>query len=94
MSEGHVRFQLRSDVATHDIDEGLLVVNLETGKTWKLNHVGAAVCRGIERGTDLAQIAAELSDKYRVAAMTVRKDVDALVENLRQEGLVEALPAG
>lgn len=83
------RLQLCSDVVTRDIDEGVLVVNLETGRTWKLNQVGAAVCRGIERGDDLPRIASDVAERYGVEAATVRRDVDALVSQLREQGLVE-----
>jgi hypothetical protein len=90
MNATTARFRISSDVVTRDIDEGLLLVNLQTGKTWKLNHVGAAVCRGIEGGVDVAMIIADLARRYRVGAETLQKDVDALVDDLRAQGLVEA----
>jgi hypothetical protein len=94
MGGAEVRFQIRSDVVTHDIDEGLLVVNLDTGKTWKLNHVGAAVCRGLEQGADVPRIAAELAARYGVPVETIRRDIDTLVADLHKEGLVEPLAVG
>lgn len=94
MSEGAACFHLHSDVVTHDLDEGVLLVDLGSGKTWKLNHVGAAVCRGIEQGSDLARIVAELAHRHGVAVETVRQDVDRLVASLRREGLIEPLAAG
>ena len=93
MADASARFQLRPDVVTHDIDEGLLVVDLDSGKTWKLNHVGAAICRGFEEGADIARIVGDLATRYGVAPEAVQKDVDALVESLREEALVTALPS-
>jgi hypothetical protein len=84
---------MSTDVVTRDFDDGILIVNLDSGKTWKLNQVGAAVCRGIEAGTDLAQVVAELQRRYGVALETLRKDVDALVANLEKEGIVLIEPA-
>jgi len=81
--------QLCSDVVINDIQDGLLVVNLDTGTTWKLNRVGAAVCHGIEQGSDLDSIAAQVATQYGVLAASVRRDIDALVADLRREGLVE-----
>lgn len=83
------RFQLCSDVVVNEIEGGSLVVNLETGKTWKLNRVGAAVCRGLERGDDLSSIAGEVAARYGVAVATVIRDMDALIVELRREGLVQ-----
>jgi hypothetical protein len=88
------RFQLGADVVTHDIDEGLLVVDLDSGKTWKLNHIGAAVCRGLEQGTDLAHITSELAGRYGMAIETVRRDVETLLDSLRKEGLVAPVMGG
>jgi len=89
-----VRLQLSPDVVTRDLDEGVLLVNLENGKTWKLNHVGATVCRGIEQGADLAAITAQVADRYAVDAAVVQRDIDTLIADLRREGLVEPRVGG
>ncbi|HEY4186789.1 MAG TPA: PqqD family protein [Polyangia bacterium] len=94
MGDIEARFQLGADVVTHHIDEGLLVVDLDSGKTWKLNHVGAAVCRGLEQGADLAHITTELAGRYGMAIETVRRDVETLVDSLCKEGLVTPVRGG
>lgn len=65
------------------------MVNLETGRTWKVNRVGSAVCRGIERGRDIRSIANDVAGQYGVDAALVTRDIEALVTELRKEGLVE-----
>jgi len=87
------RFQLSPDVVVNEIEGGSLVVDLESGKTWKLNPVGAAVCRGLERGDDLPRIASEVAARYGVAVATVTRDIDALIVELRREGLVQPCDA-
>jgi len=84
------RLQLCPDVVVNEIDGGSLVVNLETGKTWKLNRVGSAVCRGIERGSDIRSIANDVAGQYGVDVALVMRDIEVLVAELRKEGLVEA----
>ena len=76
------------DVVTRDFDDGILIVNLESGKTWKLNQVGAAVCRAIEGGGDLGQVVAQLHRQYDIAIDSLRNDVEALLGNLESEGIV------
>jgi hypothetical protein len=88
-ASGADRLQLCSDVVINDIEDGLLVVNLDNGKTWKLNRVGAAVCHGIEQGGDLDSIVAQVANQYGAELTTVRRDIDALIADLRKEGLVE-----
>jgi len=83
------RFQLCPEVVISDIEAGLLVVNLETGKTWKLNRVGAAVCHGIEEGRDLDGIATDVATRYGVEMADVKRDIETLIADLRKEGLVQ-----
>jgi hypothetical protein len=87
---GADRLQLCSDIVISDIEGGVLVVNLESGKTWKLNSVGAAVCHGLEQGGELDTIATAIATQYDVEVATVRRDIDALIADLRKEGLVES----
>jgi hypothetical protein len=94
MGETAARFQVSPDVVTRDIDGGLMLLNLQTGTTWKLNKVGAAVCRRLDGATDLAGIVAELDREYGVGLATLRRDIDALLDALQEQGLVEPVPAG
>jgi hypothetical protein len=90
MDETTVRFQVSPDVVTRDIDDGLLLVNLTTGLTWRLNQVGAVVCRRLDGATDTVAIVADLERQFDgVTAETLRSDVHALLNELRQQGLVE-----
>lgn len=82
--------RLRSDVVTREIDRGMLVVDLESGKTWKLNQVGGE----IERRTPVADIAVHLAVRYGAAVESVRNDVELLVESLRREGIIEQFGVG
>jgi hypothetical protein len=92
MEETTARFQVDPDVVTREIDEGLLLVNLRTGLTWKVNQVGAEICRRLDGATDVATIVAELDRRYQVGAETLRRDVDALLGALQQQGIVHPVP--
>lgn len=69
-----------------------MLLNLQTGMTWKLNQVGAAVCRKLDGATEVAGIVAELDSRYHVGLETLRRDIEALLEDLRKNGLVELVP--
>lgn len=94
MVETTARFQAAPDVVARDIDEGLLLVNLQTGLTWKLNQVGAAVWRRLDGATDIASIVTELDRRYQVGAETLRRDVDALLQELQGQGIVVPVRGG
>jgi len=90
------RFALSSDVVTREIDGGALLVNLGSGATWRLNGVGAAICRRLDGEASLAEVVAGILADFAPApgldADVVRRDVEALVADLRAQGLVEAIP--
>jgi hypothetical protein len=76
------------DVAAREITDGLMLVNLETGAAFKLNQVGAAVWKRLDGSSDVAAIVADLAKLYRVEIGTLQLDVDALLRDLHQQGLV------
>jgi len=65
-----------------------MLVNLQTGAAFKLNQVGAAVWKRLDGSNDAAAIVAELAKDYRVELATLQLDVDALLRDLQQQGLV------
>ena len=89
MVESTARFRFSSDVVARDIDEGLLLVDLANGATWRLDQVGAAVCRKLDGETDVAAIVSDLDRRYRVGAERLLRDVGDLLEQLRDKGLIE-----
>jgi len=94
MIDATARFQVCPDVVSRDIEGGLLLVDLRNGATWKLNQLGAAVCRQIDAGADLAALLGDLQGRYDVGADRLRGDVEALLAELQQQGLVQpAKPA-
>ena len=89
MDQTTARFRVSPDVVTRDIDDGILLVNLQTGLTWRLNPVGAAVCRLLDGATDTAVIVAQLEQRYRIGVEALRSDVDGLLAELLKQGLVQ-----
>jgi ubiquinone biosynthesis protein COQ9 len=78
------------DIASRDIPEGLMLVDLTTGAAFKLNRVGALVWKRLDGATDVAAIVADLQTQYRVAAEDLRRDVDVLLADLEKQGLIAA----
>jgi hypothetical protein len=90
MLEPGARFRVARDIASRDIPEGLMLVDLTTGAAFKLNRVGALVWKRLDGATDVAAIVADLQTQYRVAAEDLRRDVDVLLADLEKQGLIAA----
>jgi len=90
MSDPHpTRYRFGRDVVMRDIEGGLVVVDLGTGGTWKVNDTGAAICREIERGATPAEIGVAIEKRFHVSTDVALRDVGRLLAELEAQGLVE-----
>jgi hypothetical protein len=81
------------NVAAREIEDGAMLVDLDSGACWQLNRVGAEIWRSIS-GQDgsLAGACAAVAARYDVAREAVEKDVLALIDDLQSRGLVRIEP--
>jgi hypothetical protein len=87
------RFRISGpEVVYETVDDETIIVNLDTGNYYDLNHVGAYIFKAIEVQANLEQIAAALCDRYAVDQATVGSDLDQLVTELIDERLI--IPVG
>jgi hypothetical protein len=90
MLNTNVRYQVAPHVVTREISDGLMLVDVQSGSAYKLNHVGAAIWRLFDGARDIDVIASEMERLYQVARDKLAKDVEALVTDLRAKGLIQA----
>ena len=63
-------------------DDGLVVMNIETGLIYTSNVVGSQIWRLLEEGRTEAEIAAYLADTYRQPAAAMAVDVRDFIDRL------------
>jgi hypothetical protein len=83
------RYRVAKDVVMRDVDGGLLLVNLASGGTWKLNATGAAVCREIERECSGQEVESRIQERFAVPPDVLSRDIEALIASLLAQGLIE-----
>ena len=66
-----------------------VILHLDTKRYYRLNATGAEVWKGIEAGEDQDVLARRLVREFTVDLQTARREVDRLVERLRDARLVE-----
>jgi hypothetical protein len=67
-------------------EDGLVVMNIETGLIYTSNIVGSQIWRLIEDGKTEAEIAAHLAKTYRQSPAAMAADVREFVERLTTLG--------
>ncbi|MGH7571507.1 MAG: PqqD family protein [Gemmatimonadota bacterium] len=98
MTETAQRFRVNTEsVAAKVIDGEAIIINLETGVYYSLDGVGGEVWSLLEGHHPVDAVVASLATRYGASEEQCRADVQSLVGQLTDEGLVvptEALPEG
>jgi hypothetical protein len=89
-SSRFVRAQL---VQHRSVPEGAVLVNLETGRCFQLNRLGAQIWESLEGGGSLDEVLESICSRFRMPREAIAGDVQCFLERLREEGLVTEPPA-
>jgi hypothetical protein len=85
-------FRVDSPKIVHQtIDDEVVIINMENGTYFLLEHAGVQVWELLGRAWDRDHIMNHLSRLYPGQADEVQQSVAALFEELRREGLIRAL---
>jgi hypothetical protein len=84
------RFRVKTSIAVSKVyDDEALVLNTATGRYFDLEGTAPDVWVLLADGTTAAEAAAALSARYDVDAATAEPQVEALLEQLHAEDLIE-----
>jgi hypothetical protein len=84
------QFSIHPEVRTTPGDEdGSVLINLQSGKVFSLNGVGAKVWTMLEEGTSFDGVLDALSREYSVPKAEVRNDLDDFIKDLAQKNLLQ-----
>jgi hypothetical protein len=76
------------------VDEGGILVDLESGACFQLNRVGAALWKGLSRGDTVGAAIDSIRHRYAVASEVLEHDSLRLCDELLRAGLIRHSPAG
>src|SRR4029077_17570498 len=86
----HVAYRIdRNRVAWDEIDGETLIINVETGFYFSLDDVGSLIWSMLVDGVDERDMVARIVNEYEVEESTAREDLQALVDVLVGEELVD-----
>ena len=69
-------------------DGALMIVDLDSGGCWQLNRVGREAWNLFQGGASLATVVDGLAAKYAVSRATLLSDVESIVRELCERGLL------
>jgi Coenzyme PQQ synthesis protein D (PqqD) len=80
-------------VVLETVDEETIIVNLDTGSYYDLNHTGGRLLAALGRGADLDGAVTHLAADYGVDRGALAEAAATLVGRLEEEGIIAAADA-
>lgn len=77
-----------SDVILQELGDEIVVANLDTGVYFALNEVSARVWALLREVPSLDAVVSTLLTEYEIDETTVRTDLEGLIEQFKQHGLM------
>ena len=87
----NARVVRRQEMLEADVNGEIVALHVERGQCYGLNSVASEIWRMLAEPTSVDEICARLTSDYDVDSATCRSEVLALISELEQEGLVEAI---
>lgn len=87
------RLTQRGGIETRPLAQGALLVDLNTGRCYRLNRVGAEIWALLQRPRGVDDVCAAVARSYAGAGEAVARDVRELCAHLVTERLIVAVPA-
>ncbi len=92
MTEPHSRIRIAPDVLYQSVDDESVLLNLGNDHFYALDDVGTRMWQILVDTGQPEAVVAQMVREYKVDAETMRRDLDKLIEELRQAGLVADEP--
>jgi hypothetical protein len=91
VSPGSDCLRLDQRVLLSEFRDAAVLLDLRTKRYFVLNATGSTVCKGLERGACVPDLVAAICEAFAVSAEQAESDVQALLKELSNEGLLCAL---
>ena len=89
----NARYTASPDVLAAHLEGEAVLLHMETKDYFRLNDTAAWIWKGLERGLDREALVASLLERYEVTPADAAAELDALLSDLAERGLITAQPA-
>ncbi len=81
-------YKKNPSVACTELDDGAVLLNLDTKYYFNLNETGLRIWQPLEESQNPLKIAERLANEYEVEVERTKSSVVKLMEDLEKEGLI------
>ena len=84
--------EIGDSVIFQNLQDEVVILNMASQEYYGLDHVGASMWKMLLDQRNLAAVADNIATEYEVEPETARVDLDALVRELLNAGLLKTVP--
>ena len=81
-------FRIADHVSLTEVDNEMVLLDLNSGKYFGLNPVGSQILRFLDNNLSADEVSISIARHYHIELAVARKDVDALLEHMLDQGLI------
>lgn len=86
-----MKYQLAEHIALTEVDDEAVLINLNSGGYFGLNHVGAMLMSQLQQQQTVEIASASIANKYDIQHTTVINDIELLIQQLLDQKLIVAV---
>lgn len=86
-----MKYQLADHVSFTEVDDEAVLLDLNLGAYFSLNHVGALLMARLLNQQDVDTASFAIAEQFQQPPVTVRQDIALLLEQLLEEELIVEL---
>jgi hypothetical protein len=83
-----MKYQLLEHVSLTEVDDEAVLLDLNTGSYYGLNHIGAHLMRVLEDNGSVNKAVEQITSKYHADKTTVEGDLRKLLDQLLEQNLI------
>ncbi len=84
-----MKFQLAKHVSFTAVDDEAVILDLNSGAYYGLNHIGAQLVEQLKQGRSSEQASKRIAEQYQIPNATVESDIQDLLSQLIEQALIE-----
>lgn len=84
-----MKIKIKNKLITEEFDEGMLVLNMNTGKYLETNDIGLKIFNLLKKYGDTESVHLALKDEFDVPDNILRKDIESFVKDLEKFNILK-----
>ena len=83
-----MKFELNKSCILSDFEDGLLVLNVDTGKYLELNSIAAEIIQCLKENLDIIEIVQKLHESYEQSESEISNQVHLFIDSAQKQKII------